>query len=814
MGRLQSSAQRRRFLLGCALMAGAAGVLVPALTAHANPPVPPPAGALVTGTAGPDCPSPTYSTIQAAINGASAGATIYVCAGTYNESPTINKPLTLDGAQYDVDARARAGSTETVVDGAGGISYTPGATSGTVNGFTIQGYAGTAGAIDAVGVGSGWRFVNDVIDVSTGAGVYFNTGGVANPATTGISNDVFTQATPSSATTGDDGQAVVMAGGTANNVSVQDDAFTDLSGPGAAVDTTGGGGCGTTLNYSQVSNNVVVADDAFSENGGSFTDPVNGAGFVDEPFLELVCTAGAHVRANTIAITDTGDSHARSPIALAGGDWSTLVNDNDLTGNGAPNATGIDLSTDDFPPGTGVSIDSNQVSGFGYGINVRSGALGHGYASPSGFVINSNSVTASTTDGIAVHGGSGGSIDHNGASASALDDCLDATTGSGTAGTANKWAGDGGATSSPAGLCHAFTAPSLSMPGAANALVGSPFDMTVTAGGYPTPAITRTGTVPRGLTFVDNGDGTATISGTPQASAAGPHLIRIHATNLARITNNTASETLTLLVDEAPAFTTRSTHQAVPGTRFSFVMKARGYPPPTLSESGPLPAGVTFAYRGKGAAVLSGSATGPIASATWPITVTASNSVSSATQQFTLATNKAARFTGPRIAIATVGVPFSYLIRTSDSVVSTLTESGALPPGITFTDHGNGTASLSGTPGTGSNPDYTLTLIDRNGALASTRAFVLRVDTPPSFSNATSATIPAHGAFTFLFTATGHPTPKMTESGALPRGVVFSSTARRTQITGVPATPGTYLFTVTAGNVAGKVSQPFTLVVQ
>jgi hypothetical protein len=795
-------------------MAGAAGVLVPALTAHANPPVPPPAGAIVAGTAGPDCPSPTYSTIQAAINGATAGATIYVCAGTYNESPTINKPLTLDGAQYDVDARTRAGSTETVVDGAGGITYTAGATSGTVNGFTIQGYAGTAGAIDAVGVGSGWRFVNDVIDVSTGAGVYFNTGGAANPATTGISTDVFTQATPSAATSGDDGQAVVVAGGTANNVSVQNDGFLNLSGPGAAVDTTGGGACGPTLNYSQVSNNVVVANNLFSENGGSFTDPVNGPGFVDEAFLELACTAGAHVRDNTVTITDTADSHARSPIALAGGDWSTLVSGNILTGNGAANATGIDVSSDAFPPGTPMSVDSNHVSGFRYGIDVRSGALGHGYASPSGFAILSNEVTASTTDGIAVHAGSGGSIDDNGASGSAVDDCLDATTGSGTAGTANGWVGDGGGTSSPAGLCHAFTAPSLSVPGASNALVGSPFSVTLTAGGYPVPAITRTGTVPKGLSFVDNGNGTATISGVPQASGAGPHLIRIHATNLARITNNTASATLTLLVNETPAFTTRATRQAVPGTRFSFVMKARGYPPPTLSESGPLPAGVTFSYRGKGEAVLSGRTTGPIAATTWPLTITAANAVSTATQQFTLVTNKAARFTGPRTTTATVGVPFSYLIGTSPSVSSTLTESGALPPGITFTDHGNGTASLSGTPGPGSNPTYMLTLLDRNGALASTRAFVLRVNTPPSFTSATNATVPVNAPVTFLFTTTGYPHPKITESGALPRGVVFSSTARRTEITGVPATPGTYLFTVTAANVAGRVAQPFTLVVQ
>ena len=42
---------------------------------------------------------------------------------------------------------------------------------------------------------------------------------------------------------------------------------------------------------------------------------------------------------------------------------------------------------------------------------------------------------------------------------------------------------------------------------------------TVTTAGTPTPAITVTGTLPAGVTFVDNGDGTATLAGTP---AAGP----------------------------------------------------------------------------------------------------------------------------------------------------------------------------------------------------------------------------------------------------------------------------------------------------
>src|SRR5437868_1710508 len=80
----------------------------------------------------------TYCTFQAAINDPATlnGHTLTAPAGTYNESFSITKSLTLTGAQTNVCATNRSGS-ESIINCVNGIGVN--ASNVVINGFTIQG---------------------------------------------------------------------------------------------------------------------------------------------------------------------------------------------------------------------------------------------------------------------------------------------------------------------------------------------------------------------------------------------------------------------------------------------------------------------------------------------------------------------------------------------------------------------------------------------------------------------------------------------------------------------------------------------------
>ena len=86
-----------------------------------------------------------------------------------------------------------------------------------------------------------------------------------------------------------------------------------------------------------------------------------------------------------------------------------------------------------------------------------------------------------------------------------------------------------------------------------------------------------------------------------------------------------------------------------------------------------------------------------------------------------------------------VGAAGSFTVTTTGSPTPSITESGALPSGVTFHDNGNGTGTLSGTPAAGTGGTYNISFTASNGVGSNaTQNFTLRVQdfaisaSPPS----------------------------------------------------------------------------------
>ena len=232
-------------------------------------------------------------------------------------------------------------------------------------------------------------------------------------------------------------------------------------------------------------------------------------------------------------------------------------------------------------------------------------------------------------------------------------------------------------------------APVLSSAGTAYFATGTAGSFAIKATGSPMPTVSEQGPLPGGLTFHANADGTATITGTP--TGPGDFALTITAEN-----GLTVSQHLILDVTQPPAVTSATTATFTTGTGGNFVITATGTPTPTLSEVGTLPVGLTFHANGNGTATIAGTAT---QRGTYLITVTASNSFGATfTQRLSVEVTQQPFMTSAPTATFTQRMSGAFTIAAGGWPVPALTVRGSLPPGLTFNDNANGTATLAGTP--------------------------------------------------------------------------------------------------------------------
>jgi hypothetical protein len=305
-----------------------------------------------------------YPTISAAVAAASPGATINVDPGVYNETVTINKPLTLDGAQAGADASTRSGSNESVVQGPNGqTAFVVAANDVTINGFTVQGNTSVNqfGAGIYIQPGESGTQIRDNIVQDNIVGLFLSNSSATDQAV--VANNLFRDNTQPGAASGTDIYAdQFTAGSGMQNVLIENNTFTNST----FVENTWGIGISNT-DGTHPFTNLQILNNTFNNTGRD---------------LYFFDTTNSVVSGNTF----TGATHYA--IGILGGDSGLTIDSNNIEHNG----TGI-LVEDDLggSPSSNVQVHFNNIVGNTHGIVVQPGgytgtlnAESNWWGSPSG----------------------------------------------------------------------------------------------------------------------------------------------------------------------------------------------------------------------------------------------------------------------------------------------------------------------------------------------------------------------------------------------------------------------------------------------
>jgi parallel beta-helix repeat protein len=251
----------------------------------------------------------TFNTIQAGVDAASVGSTVGVLAGTYPESVTVNKTVTILGAQNGVNpstGRTAGDTNEAVVQATGGNAFTVSVPNVTIDGFSI-----TTGAGGVYGVGETTPVVGTIVRDNF---IYGLTGGLG----------------------------VAIASGSSGFQVTGNEIFNNYAGVYLANNAFGG----------TVSGNVIR-----DHVGSTFTD--DGSGIVFEGTNPNITVTGNDI---------SGNRHGIFVWSQFGSNLSgTTVSDNSLTGNAAgivnTNSAVLDASGNWW--GTNVATGVGTAAGAG-----------------------------------------------------------------------------------------------------------------------------------------------------------------------------------------------------------------------------------------------------------------------------------------------------------------------------------------------------------------------------------------------------------------------------------------------------------------
>jgi hypothetical protein len=270
-------------------------------------------------------------------------------------------------------------------------------------------------------------------------------------------------------------------------------------------------------------------------------------------------------------------------------------------------------------------------------------------------------------------------------------------------------------------------------------------------------------TLPAWLALTDNGDGTATLSGTPGNGDVGPHDVSLQVSDGAASSTQDFTVTVTTGTsgNNVPSFTSTPVTDATAGTAYTYDVAASDPDAgDSLAITAPtLPAWLILTDNGDGTATLTGTpADGDVGN--HAVSLEVSDGTDSVTQNFTITVaggtsgNNAPSFTSTAVTGATEGDAYAYEVTATDPDPgdALAVTAPTMPAWLTFTDNGDGTATLTGTPAAADAGEHAVSLQVSDSSDTAVQDFSITVTAlptttpPPSFGGGGGST----GLFSLL----------------------------------------------------------------
>ncbi|MEM9663426.1 MAG: Ig-like domain-containing protein [Bacteroidota bacterium] len=307
------------------------------------------------------------------------------------------------------------------------------------------------------------------------------------------------------------------------------------------------------------------------------------------------------------------------------------------------------------------------------------------------------------------------------------------------------------------------TAPQFTSTPITTAQRGVDYRYEVTAEDADGDPITLTApTLPPGLSFADNGDGSGLVSGAP--TREGLFEVILRASDGEGSTDQAFNLTITSApANTAPRFTSVPITTAQRGADYRYEVTTEDAEGDPITLTAPtLPPGLSFADNGNGSGLVSGA---PTREGLFEVVLRASDGEGSTDQGFNLTitgapANTAPRFTSVPVTTAERGVAYRYEVTAEDTDGDSITLTApTLPPGLSFTDNGAGAGLVSGAPTRVGVFEVVLRASDGEGS--TDQGFNLTITVPavpPRLAPQGLVLVPGDEAVTATWSEQSHPT--------------------------------------------------------